>query len=282
MKNLKKLLSLLTVLSMVAIMFSVIPVQVSAAAGDVFTINSVPDSWKFFTNQTNATNNKKSTYIVRESGSQFKLIGSRSDGLSYTGVMLANSLSTEVLKANTTYRISMTVSAYYALNNLQVVFDTAHDDLWKRTNSSTSFSGSELSSHVVSSTGNGSTERLVANLTFDVTTTAGLETGTYNYHFVVGVTPNNDTPVGNPNLRFYGVTITELMDVNVVRSDTGASVGTVTSAARLEPTIFSRRSGSIASVTFSRKDRSSAQRARSACASGTWGHSSKCTLSLPG
>ena len=53
--------------------------------------------------------------------------------------------------------------------------------------------------------------------------------------------------------------------------------GTVTSASRLDPITLSRRSGSIASVTWLRSSRSCAHCASSASTAGTSGHSSKCT-----
>ena len=127
MKNLKKLLSLLTVLSMVAIMFSAIPVQVSAAAGDVFNVNAVPDGWRFST----------SSYVTRGSnGSLFTLGGStnKGNGLDNYGIMAANGLSTEVVRANTAYRIKFRVETWFTLSALEVNIDTG-TALWSRTNS---------------------------------------------------------------------------------------------------------------------------------------------------
>ena len=62
MKNIKKLLSIVTAIAIVAMIFAMIPVQVSAEGGDVFTINAVPDGWRFYT----------SSCVDREnSGAQF-------------------------------------------------------------------------------------------------------------------------------------------------------------------------------------------------------------------
>jgi len=57
-----------------------------------------------------------------------------------------------------------------------------------------------------------------------------------------------------------------------------AAAGTTTSASRPERMTLSRRSGSIASMTFSRNSRSFSQRAPSAVTPGTCGHSSRWTL----
>ena len=213
MKNLKKLLSLLTVLSMVAIMFSAIPVQVSAAAGDVFNVNAVPDGWRFYT----------SSYVTRGSnGSLFTLGGStnKGNGLDNYGIMAANGLSTEVVRANTAYRIKFRVETWFTLSALEVNIDTG-TALWSRTNSVQRFT--DLSSRSSNSSGGGSS-KLYTDLTFDVVTPSTI---TGNQHFVIGIIPQSGNVGSTANLKFSSITITELMTVDVVRSDTNASIGKV-------------------------------------------------------
>ena len=200
MKNLKKLLSLLTVLSMVAIMFSVIPVQVSAAAGDVFTIDNLPDGWRFYT----------SSYVTRTSGSKFTLGSStnKGNGLDNYGILAANSLSTEVVTASKTYRIKFRIETWFTLAQLEVNIDTG-TALWSRTNSVQRFT--DLSSRSSNSSGGGGS-KLYTDLTFDVTTPSTI---TGNQHFVIGIIPTSGNVGSTANLAFKDITITELGTYNV-------------------------------------------------------------------
>ncbi|MBO4432619.1 MAG: family 16 glycosylhydrolase [Clostridia bacterium] len=212
MKNIKKILSVLTILSMVAIMFSVIPVQVSAAGGDVFTIDNVPDNWRYYT----------SSYVTRSSGSRFVVGGStnKGNGLDNYGIMAANGLSTEVVKASTAYRIKFRIETWFALTALEVNIDTG-TALWSRTNSVQRFT--DLSSRSSNSSGGGSS-KLYTDLTFDVTAPSTI---TGNQHFVIGIIPTSGNVGSTANLAFKDITITELMSVNVVNSADNQTLGTL-------------------------------------------------------
>ncbi|MBO7520216.1 MAG: hypothetical protein J6T73_05500, partial [Clostridia bacterium] len=213
MKKFKKTLSVIIALAMVALVFSAVPAQVSAAGGDVFTISSVPENnWRFYT----------SNYVTRSSGSRF-VVGTNTNkgsGLDNYGVMAANSLSTEVVRANTTYRIKFRVETWFALTALEVNIDTG-TALWSRKNSVKRFT--DLSSRSSNSSGGGSS-KLYTDLTFQVTTPSDI---TGNQHFVIGIIPQSGNVGSTANLAFSSIVITELMDVNVVNGDTNEFLGTL-------------------------------------------------------
>ena len=145
MKSIKKLLSVLTAISIIAVMFAVAVVPVYADPGDVFTVNAVPEGWRYYT----------SSYITREnSGAQFGVDANKGKGLDNYGVLLANALSTEVVKPATTYRISFNIYTWYNISALQADVDTG-TALWSRTNKITTFSN--LANNVTASSGGGDT-----------------------------------------------------------------------------------------------------------------------------
>ena len=211
MKNIKKLLSIVTAIAIVAMIFAMIPVQVSAEGGDVFTINAVPDGWRFYT----------SSCVDREnSGAQFGVKANKGKGLDNYGVMLANGLSTEVVKADTTYRISFNIYTWYTIGALQADVDTG-TALWSRTNKVTTFSN--LADYVTASSGGGDV-RYSYDISLDVTTPSTI---TGNQHFVLGIITKDGSTTTTANLRFRNITITEAKDYNVIDASTGESIGTI-------------------------------------------------------
>ena len=211
MKNIKKLLSIVTAIAIVAMIFAMIPVQVSAEGGDVFTINAVPDGWRFYT----------SSCVDREnSGAQFGVKANKGKGLDNYGVMLANGLSTEVVKADTTYRISFNIYTWYTIGALQADVDTG-TALWSRTNKVTTFSN--LADYVTASSGGGDV-RYSYDVSLDVTTPSTI---TGNQHFVLGIITKDGSTTTTANLRFRNITITEAKDYNVIDASTGESIGTI-------------------------------------------------------
>ena len=81
MKSIKRILSVLTALAIIAVMFTVAALPVYADPGDVFTVNAVPDGWRFYT----------SSCVDREnSGAQFGVKANKGKGLDNYGVLLAN------------------------------------------------------------------------------------------------------------------------------------------------------------------------------------------------
>ena len=213
MKNTKKILSLVMSLAMLALIFSVIPtVPASAAAGDVFSVTDLPDGWRFYT----------SSYVTRTSGSKFTLGAStnKGNGLDNYGILAANSLSTEVVRASTTYRIKFRVETWFTLAQLEVNIDTG-TALWGRTNSVQRFT--DLASRSSNSSGGGSS-KLYTDLTFDVTTPSTI---TGNQHFVIGIIPQSNNVGSTANLAFKDITITELMSVDVINAEDSSSFGTL-------------------------------------------------------
>lgn len=211
MKNIRKLLSVLTVLAIIAVMFTVVAVPVYANPGDVFTVNAVPDHWKYYS----------SSCIAREnSGAQFGVNADKGKGLDNYGVLLANALSTEVVQPDTTYRISFNIFTWYTIDKLQADVDTG-TALWSRTNKVTTFSN--LTSCVTASSGGGDV-RYSYDVSLDVTTPSTI---TGNQHFVLGVITKDGSTTTAANLRFRNITVTEAKTYNVIDASTGESIGTI-------------------------------------------------------
>ncbi|MBO7520215.1 MAG: dockerin type I repeat-containing protein [Clostridia bacterium] len=211
MKSIKKLLSVLTAISIIAVMFAVAVVPVYADPGDVFTVNAVPEGWRYYT----------SSYITREnSGAQFGVAANKGKGLDNYGVLLANALSTEVVKPATTYRISFNIYTWYNISALQADVDTG-TALWSRTNKITTFSN--LANNVTASSGGGDT-RYSYDVSLDVTTPSTI---TGNQHFVLGVITKDGSTTTAANLRFRNITVTEAKEYSVIDSATGESIGTI-------------------------------------------------------
>ena len=213
MKNAKKILSLLLCLVMLGTMFicvSLIPA--SAAAGDVFSVTNLPDNWKWYT----------SAYVTRTSGSKFTLAAStnKGNGLDNYGILACDSQSSDIIRANTTYRIKFRIETWFTPAQLEVNIDTG-TALWSRTNKVQNFT--DLASRTSNSTGGGGS-KLYTDLTFDVTTPAGI---TGNQHFVIGIIPKSGNVGNAANLSFYNITITELGTYSVIDKDSGETIGTV-------------------------------------------------------
>lgn len=203
MKSVKKILSLILSLALIFGVMAVIPTTtVSAAAGDVFEVTGIPDSWKWYT----------SSYVTRESnGAQFGVKTNKGKGLDNYGILACNSQSADIIKANTTYKIEFDISSWYTLAKLQVDIDTG-TALWSRTKSVTTFS--DLASKASNISGNASSSKLSAHLTFVVTTPASISG---NQHFVIGIIPkDSNTTSSAANLRFFNIKITELGTYTVV------------------------------------------------------------------
>lgn len=211
MKSIRKILSVLTALAIIAVMFTAAAIPVYADPGDVFTVNAVPDGWRFYT----------SSCVDREnSGAQFGVKADKGKGLDNYGVLLANALSTEVVKPSTTYRISFNIYTWYNISSLQADVDTG-TALWSRTKAVTTFS--TLADCVTESSGGGDV-RYSYDVSLDVTTPSTISG---NQHFVLGVITKDGSTTTSANLRFRNITITEAKAYNVIDASTGESMGTI-------------------------------------------------------
>ncbi len=211
MKSVKKLLSLVLTLALIIGVLAVIPViPASAAPGDVFEVTGIPDNWKWYS----------SSYVSRENnGAKFGVNADKGKGLDNYGILACNSQSADIIKANTTYQISLRIETWFTLDELQVDVDTG-TALWSRTKSVQSITDlNNRASDIVG--GNGS--KLYATVTFNITTPAGISG---NQHFVIGVITKTGATGGAANLRFYNIKITELGTYNVV-DENGTLLDTV-------------------------------------------------------
>ena len=107
MKLIKKSLSLVLSLAVIiGVMASFPAVTASASsAGDVFEVTGIPDNWKWYS----------SSYVSRENnGAKFGVNADKGKGLDNYGILACNSQSADIIKANTTYQISLRIETIFS------------------------------------------------------------------------------------------------------------------------------------------------------------------------
>ena len=216
MKSIRKTVSLVLCLALISVLFACVSlVPASAAAGDVFAANAIPDNWKWYT----------SSRVTRQnSGAQFSVNSgtNKGNGLDYYGVMISNTQSDEIILPSKTYRIQFHLSTWYQLAQLQVTIDTG-TALFSRANHPQNFTS--LSTCASNITGDASSTKLGADISIDVTTDSTISG---NQHFVLGVIPADGGSISNNgNIVFNNITITELMSVDVINAEDSSSFGTL-------------------------------------------------------